>query len=128
MKRIIIIILVSITSVLSIAQTTYRATQVIKIIDGQVGKFVPDHSFIIVYSNEQKVEIKSEKATDQYYFYGVAGHFTDEEGEEWRVFNCRDKNGVKCRFVLRGKDQPVFEIKYEKLTICYYAEFISSVD
>jgi len=109
------------------AQTTYRATHLYNIIDGKIVKAIPDHSLIIVNSDFLKVEIKSENSTEHFYFYGLAGKFTND-GEDWMVFNCRDKNNVKCRFVFRGKDQPVFEIIYEKSTISYYAEFVESND
>lgn len=123
-KIFVTLTLIFLISLSGISQSTYRATHIAKKIEGKWGGFIPDHSLIVIDSKQSVIEVKTEKTDEKFYIYGVPITMTYDDGEEAIVNLCHDNNSVKCKFVLRGKDQPIFEIRYENYVICYLANLI----
>jgi len=129
MKKGLLLLIIFLLSLSAFSQTKYRAFQKNSKTNNEWSGFTPDHSLIIIDSKELSVKIKSGTIEQQYYLYGLPEEMKYDDGEEAVVYRCRDENSRECLFVLRGKEHPIFEIRFSKSkdVICYYANYLGEL-
>jgi hypothetical protein len=119
MRGLVIFLALLIVPITMTAQDRYRAEAVSKRVNGQTTVDV-DHSLIIIDADNSIAEIRSEKTTLKYFFFGKPEKQTTPNGEELFIFDCHDQKGKECKFIMGGVDKPDFRVWYDKNNFTIY--------